>query len=209
MKARPKTQTERSKASAEKRQRLGEAELRHLVPRHTREMLCRLMRWHGVTQQAEAMQLLILNAHALGKQGSAPLFAERLGDGPRNEEELRHRLRPGPLRLFEELMLWHGITDDADAAERLVRNAHAMGREESAALLSPPRHEIRMRESVAQNLYERGSRTARQLDQEDPDNEADDELGLPVRSDHHLPHGPAECSRAQIDIFNDTKEPAA
>lgn len=176
MKARPKTQAERSKASAEKRQRLGETELRHLVPAGTREMLWRLMRWHGVTQQAEAMQLLILNAHALGKQGSAPLFAERHGGDARNEEELRHRLRPGPLRLFEELMGWHGITDDADAAERLVRNAHAMGREESAALLSPPRHAIRIRESVARRLQERGSREARKLDQEDPDYEGDDEL---------------------------------
>ena len=174
MKARPKTQAERSKASAEKRQRLGETELRHLVPRGTREMLLRLMRWHGVTEQAEAMQLLILNTHALGRHGSAPLFAERLGDGPRNEEVLRHRLRPGPLDRFNELMGWHDITDDADAVERLVRNAHAMGREESAALLSPPRHEIRIRESVARRLHERGIREARKLDQEDPDYEGED-----------------------------------
>lgn len=70
-----KTQQERSKASAEKRQRLGETELRHRVRRGTRAMLENLMRWHGIEEQAEAIQLLIMHAHDLGPEGSAPLLA--------------------------------------------------------------------------------------------------------------------------------------
>lgn len=167
MKSKPKTQQERSKASADKRQRLGETELRHSVPRYTKDMLRRLMRWHGVTEQAEAMQLLILNAHALGQQDSAPLFAERLGDEASTSEVLRHRLRPGPLEQFRELMAWHGIDSDADAAERLVRNAFGLGRDGSAPLLAPPRHEISIGKNVERLLQKEGRKEAAKLDREE------------------------------------------
>lgn len=70
-----KSQKERSKASADKRQRLDEAELRHRVRRGTRSMLENLMRWHGIEEQAEAIQLLIMHAHDLGPEGSGPLLA--------------------------------------------------------------------------------------------------------------------------------------
>ncbi|WP_236225347.1 hypothetical protein [Pseudomonas pseudonitroreducens] len=70
-----KTQQERSKAAAEKRQRLDETELRHRVRRGTRTMLENLMLWHGIEEQAEAIQLLIMHAHDLGPEGSAPLLA--------------------------------------------------------------------------------------------------------------------------------------
>ncbi|WEW97728.1 hypothetical protein P3T65_26450 [Pseudomonas nitroreducens] len=162
-----KSQQERSKAAADKRERLGEVELRHNVPRYTRDMLRRLMRWHGVTEQAEAMQLLILSAHALGQQGSAPLFAERLGDEASTPEVLRHRLRPGPLEHFRELMRWHGIETDADAAERLVRNAFGLGRDGSAALLTPPRHEISISKNVERKLQQDGRKEAAKLDKEE------------------------------------------
>ncbi|WP_315807807.1 hypothetical protein [Pseudomonas sp. C9-3] len=164
-----KSQQERSKAAADKRERLGEVELRHNVPRGTRDLLRKLMRWHSITQQAEAMQLLILNAHALGKQGSAPLFAARLSVGGEQSisEVLRHRLRPGPLDHFRELMRWHGIDTEADAAERLVRNTFGLGREESAALLTPPRHEIRISKNVERKLQKDGRKEAAKLDKEE------------------------------------------
>lgn len=38
-------------------------------------MLADLMQWHGLSTMAEAMSLLILNAHALGPEQSAPLLA--------------------------------------------------------------------------------------------------------------------------------------
>ncbi|MDH0293370.1 hypothetical protein N7414_29980 [Pseudomonas sp. GD04087] len=70
-----KTQQERSKATAEKRQKLDEKELRHRVRRGTRAMLENLMRWHGIEEISEAVQLLIMHAHDLGPEGSAPLLA--------------------------------------------------------------------------------------------------------------------------------------
>lgn len=70
-----KTQAERSAAAAAKRLRLDETELRHRLRRGTRTMLENLMRWHGIEEQAEAIQLLIMHAHDLGPEGSAPLLA--------------------------------------------------------------------------------------------------------------------------------------
>jgi len=70
-----KSQQERSAAAAAKRQRLDEVELRHRLRRGTRTMLENLMRWHGIEEQAEAVQLLIMHAHDLGPEGSAPLLA--------------------------------------------------------------------------------------------------------------------------------------
>lgn len=38
-------------------------------------MLADLMAWNGIKEQAEAIQLLIMNAHAAGPTGSAPMLA--------------------------------------------------------------------------------------------------------------------------------------
>lgn len=70
-----KTAAERSAKAAAKRAKLGEEELRHRVRPGTKAMLLELMAWHGIEEQAEAIQLLILNAHAAGTAGSAPMLA--------------------------------------------------------------------------------------------------------------------------------------
>lgn len=70
-----KSQQQRDAAAAEKRQKLGEVELRHRVRPGTVAMLEELMVWHGITERAEAVQLLIMNAHALGPTGSAPALS--------------------------------------------------------------------------------------------------------------------------------------
>ncbi|SFY33106.1 hypothetical protein [Azotobacter vinelandii] len=70
-----KTAAERSAKAAAKRAKLGEEELRHRVRPGTKAMLLELMAWHGIEEQAEAVQLLILNAHAAGPAGSAPLLS--------------------------------------------------------------------------------------------------------------------------------------
>lgn len=70
-----KTATERSAKAAAKRARLGEEELRHRVRPGIKAKLADLMQWHGIEEQAEAVQLLILNAHAAGSAGSAPLLS--------------------------------------------------------------------------------------------------------------------------------------
>lgn len=68
-------QQQRSAKTAAKREALDERELRHRVRPGVRAKLAELMAWHDITEQSEAIQLLILNAHAAGKPGSAPLLA--------------------------------------------------------------------------------------------------------------------------------------
>ncbi|MFB8829098.1 hypothetical protein ACE0DR_06235 [Azotobacter sp. CWF10] len=70
-----KTAAERSAKAAAKRAKLGEEELRHRVRPGAKAMLLELMAWHGIEEQAEAIQLLILNAYTAGPYGSAPMLA--------------------------------------------------------------------------------------------------------------------------------------
>lgn len=161
------TQQQRSKASAEKRQRLDETELRHRVRRGTRAMLENLMRWHGLPEQSEAIQLLVMNAHAMGETGSAELFRERLTDYALCDEELRHRMRPGPRRHLAELQGWHGIEEQAEAIQLLIMHAHDLGPEGSAPLLAIPRHDFTPSDFVARQLDRLGRQEAARLDQQD------------------------------------------
>ncbi|MGQ7957643.1 hypothetical protein ACUTAF_07995 [Pseudomonas sp. SP16.1] len=70
-----KNQRERDLALAERRQKAAETELRHRVRPGIKARLADLMAWHGIEEQAEAIQLLIINAHAAGPIGSAPMLA--------------------------------------------------------------------------------------------------------------------------------------
>lgn len=74
------TTKERSAAARQRRAERGETILRLPTLAGTRQQLEELMRWHGIEEQAEAMTLLINNAHALGQAGSAALL-----DVPRHE----------------------------------------------------------------------------------------------------------------------------
>jgi hypothetical protein len=72
------TQKERDAKSAAKRAAAGERELRIRSRPGPIAKLSDLMAWHGVEEISEAMQLLILNAHSLGPEGSAhPLAVPR------------------------------------------------------------------------------------------------------------------------------------
>ncbi|MAB96975.1 MAG: hypothetical protein CMK71_02760 [Pseudomonadaceae bacterium] len=71
----PKTLQERSAATAAKRERLGEKELRHRERPGIRNMLDDLLKWHGIEEISEAVQTMIINAHAAGPEGSAAFLA--------------------------------------------------------------------------------------------------------------------------------------
>ncbi|MGQ7814619.1 hypothetical protein ACUTAH_02900 [Metapseudomonas furukawaii] len=64
------SQQDRSAKSAAKRKEFDEKELRHRVRPGIHQKLADLMEWHGIEEQAEAIQLLIINAHALGRDES-------------------------------------------------------------------------------------------------------------------------------------------
>jgi hypothetical protein len=66
------TQSERDARTAAKRAANAETELRHRVRPGIKAKLAELMHWHGIEEQSEVIQLLIMNAHALGPIGSAP-----------------------------------------------------------------------------------------------------------------------------------------
>ncbi len=146
------TQPERSAKTAAKRAQLGEIELRHRVRLGIRAMLADLMAWHGITEQAEAIQLLALNAD------SVQLLPPAAGVEP-----LRHRARPGLIAKLEALA--GGDPQSIGlVVESLIAAAHAAGSEGSAPMLAIPRHEIRISENVAHDLYLAGAAEASRLD---------------------------------------------
>lgn len=69
-----KTSQQRSADAAARRKERGEEELRHRVRPGIRSKLDDLMAWHGIEEMAEALQLAIMNLHALGPEGSAHAF---------------------------------------------------------------------------------------------------------------------------------------
>ena len=68
------TQKERSAKSAKKRIAVGEEELRLRVRPGTRQALAELMEWSGITEQGEAMTLMIHHLHALGYAHCQPML---------------------------------------------------------------------------------------------------------------------------------------
>jgi hypothetical protein len=75
-----KSGQERSAKAAEKRMQYDEKELRHRVRLGTRQKLDELMAWNGIEEINEAVQNLILNAHALG-----PTLSYQSMESPRHE----------------------------------------------------------------------------------------------------------------------------
>ena len=69
-----KTVQERSAKTARKRVANAEEELRLRVRPGTRQALADLMEWSGITEQGEAMTLMIHHLHGLGPGGALPLL---------------------------------------------------------------------------------------------------------------------------------------
>lgn len=76
-------QKERSAKSARKRVALAEEELRLRVRPGTRQALADLMEWSGITEQGEAMTLMIHHLHAMGSVKCQPLL-----NPPRHDIEI-------------------------------------------------------------------------------------------------------------------------
>lgn len=74
------TTQQRSAKAAQKRVAVSEEELRLRVRPGTRQALADLMEWSGITEQGEAMTLMIHHLHALGQAKCKPLL-----DPPRHE----------------------------------------------------------------------------------------------------------------------------
>ena len=142
-------QKERTAKLAEKRQELGEQELRHTVPYGTRQMLDELMSWHEIEEVSEAVQLLVLNGRAEDLPPAPPKVK-----GP--SEIIRHYFRQGMRDQLATLTAELGETKDRITIWRLIAHAHSLGAENSAPLFEIKRHSYEIPETVAHKLWQAG-----------------------------------------------------
>ena len=96
-----KTVQERSAKTARKRVANAEEELRLRVRPGTRQALADLMEWSGITEQGEAMTLMIHHLHALGSTRSLALL-----EPPRHEykasENVAREFRNKSLQMIQK-----------------------------------------------------------------------------------------------------------
>lgn len=100
-----KTGQERSAKAAEKRIEYGEKELRHRCRLGTRQKLDELMSWNGIEEMSEAVQNLILNAHALG-----PTLSFQAMESPRHKVQISENVA----RMFRDQSLIELKRDPGD-----------------------------------------------------------------------------------------------
>lgn len=158
------TQEERTARLAEKRQELGEQELRHTVPYGTRQMLDELMRWHEIEEVSEAVQLLVLNGRATDLPPAPPKVK-----GP--SDIIRHYFRERMRERLAALTADLGETKDRRTIWRLIAHAHSLGAEKSASLFEIKRHGFEISENVARKLRQAGFAESLQMNAEDDGDE--------------------------------------
>ncbi|WP_308584776.1 hypothetical protein [uncultured Pseudomonas sp.] len=154
------TQEERTARLAEKRQELGEQELRHTVPFGTRQMLDELMRWHEIEEVSEAVQLLVLNGRAADLPPAPPKVK-----GP--SDIIRHYFRQAMRDRLAATTAELGETKDRATIWRLIAYAHSLGAEKSAPLFEIKRHGYEITETVARKLRQAGFAESLQMNAED------------------------------------------
>lgn len=153
-------QKERTAKLAEKRQELGERELRNTVPYGTRQMLDELMCWHEIEEVSEAVQLLVLNGRAEDLPPAPPKVK-----GP--SDIIRHYFRQGMRDRLAELTADLGETKDRTTIWRLITNAHSLGAEKSADYFAIPRHDLNVSKNVARKLRQAGFAKSLQMNADD------------------------------------------
>ncbi|KAA8702421.1 hypothetical protein [Pseudomonas proteolytica] len=155
-------QKERTAKLAERRQELGEQELRHTMPYGARKMLDELMRWHEVEEVSEAVQLLVLNGRAEDLPPAPPKVK-----GP--SDIIRHYFRQGMRDRLEALTAELGETKNRATIWRLIAYAHSLGAEKSAPLFEIKPHGYEITENVARKLRQAGFAESIQMNAEDGD----------------------------------------
>ena len=157
-------QKDRTAKLAEKRQELGEQELRHTVPYGTRQMLDELMRWHEIEEVSEAVQLLVLNGRAEDLPSAPPKVK-----GP--SDIIRHYFRQGMRDRLSSLTAELDETKDRTTVWRLITHAHSLGAEKSATYFEIKRHGFEIFENVARKLRQAGFAESLQMNAEDDGDE--------------------------------------
>ncbi|NNA37268.1 hypothetical protein HBO97_22370 [Pseudomonas lundensis] len=153
-------QKERSARLAEKRQELGEQELRHTVPYGTRQMLDELMLWHEIEEVSEAVQLLVMN----GRAKDLPPAPQKI---KRPSDIIRHYFRQGMRDRLEALTAELGEMKDRATIWRLIAHAHSLGADQSASYFKIKRHVLCVSENVARKLRQAGFAESLQMNADD------------------------------------------
>ncbi len=157
-------QKERTARLAEKRQELGEQEMRHTVPYGTRQMLDELMRWHEIEEVSEAVQLLVLNGRAEELPPAPPKVK-----GP--SDIIRHYFRQAMRDRLAALTAELGETKDRATISRLIAYTHSLGAEKSAPPFEIKRHGYQISETVARKLRQAGFAESLQMNAADDGDE--------------------------------------
>ncbi|MEO8491798.1 hypothetical protein [Pseudomonas sp.] len=153
-------QKERTAKLAEKRQELGEQELRHTVPHGTRQMLDELMLWHEIEEVSEAVQLLVMN----GRAEDLPPASQKV-KGP--SDIIRHYFRQGMRERLTALTADLDETRDRNTIWRLIAHAHSLGADESAPNLKIKRHDLDVSGNVARKLRQAGFAESLKMEEEE------------------------------------------
>lgn len=155
-------QKERTTKLAEKRQELGEQELRHTAPYGTRLMLDELMLWREIKEVSEAVQLLVINARPEDMPPAPPKVK-----GP--SDIIRHYFRQGMRDRLAALTAALGESKDRNTIWRLIAYAHSLGPDGSAPLFEIPPHKIEVSQNVARKLRQAGFAESLQMNADDGD----------------------------------------
>lgn len=143
-----KTVKERSAKAAQKRLSAGEEELRLRVRPGTKQALADLMEWAGITEQGEALTLMIHHVQDLGPEGVVRFVGSR--HKIENSENvaritdsapIRFGARPGTLAALDDLVKWTGAQDQSAAMRLIIPALHEAGGEQALCFLKPPPRE--------------------------------------------------------------------
>lgn len=162
------TQKERDLKRHAKAARLQEEDLRMKVRPGTKQALAELMEWAGITEQGEALTLMIHHIEALGHHALFRIARHEI-EGSRNvarTESLRLSARKRTGQHLRAICGWADATH-GQVVEALIHGIRALGRLHAAKFLTPPRHEI----SISPRLTLAFDRKSLLMLQQDPGDE--------------------------------------
>ncbi|MDZ5602557.1 hypothetical protein SJI00_07205 [Pseudomonas sp. RP23018S] len=162
------TQKERDVRRHTKAAKHQEEDLRMKVRPGTKQALAELMQWAEITEQGEALTLMIHHIEALGHHALFRIARHEI-EAHRNvarTESLRLSARKRTGQHLRAICGWvdaiHG-----QMIEALVHGIHALGQLQAAKFLTPPRHEI----SISPRLALAFDRKSMLMIQQDPGDE--------------------------------------
>ena len=162
------TQKERDVRRHTKAIKHQEEDLRLKVRPGTKQALTELMEWAGITEQGEALTLMIHHVEALGHHALLRIARHEI-EAHRSvarTELMRLSARKRTGRHLRAICGWVDVAH-GQMIEALIHGIHALGQLHAAKFLTPPRHEI----SISPRLALAFDRKSMLMIQQDPGDE--------------------------------------